>query len=64
MSADITEILTPEARAQGIKIIEDADHVLLLFDGQGNLVARYSQTGIDVANIIKEAEQINRNKEV
>jgi hypothetical protein len=47
--------ITEEQRRQGIDVREEGDHILeLLKDGQ--VVARFSQTGVEICNVLKEIE--------
>ena len=48
-------ILSPEAIRDGFSVTEPDDHVLeLRKDGQ--VIARFSQAGVTIANILKEIE--------
>lgn len=48
-------ILSPEAIADGFSITEPDDHVLELRQ-HGKVLARFSQTGVELTNILKEIE--------
>ena len=50
-----TEYITPEFRAQGVELREPDDHVVELLK-DGKLIARFSQTGVSIENILKEVE--------
>lgn len=48
-------ILSPEAVEQGFSTRENGDHILeLLKDGQ--VIAKFSQTGVQIENILKEIQ--------
>lgn len=47
----IDEILSPEARRNGYTLNEPDDHVLELIY-QGKVVARFSQTGVTIDNVL------------
>lgn len=49
--------ITKEWRQQGVSLTEDADHVLELRH-QGEVVARFSQTGATVENILKVSREV------
>ncbi len=53
---EITDyIISRERRLEGITIRESDDHVTdLLFQGQ--VIARFSQTGVQIDNVLKEVE--------
>lgn len=58
---DISNVLTKEARDQGFSLNEpDDDHILEL-RYQGKVIARFSQTGVEVDNILNEIQQISKN---
>ena len=49
------DLITKEWRQQGVSLREPDDHVVeLVKDGQ--VVARFSQTGVTIDNILKEVE--------
>ena len=49
------QYITKEFKMQGVSLREPDDHVLeLVKDGQ--VIARYSQSGVKVDNILKEIE--------
>ncbi len=50
-----TNFITKEWGAQGLSIKEDGDHVLELRK-DGEVIARFSQSGVTVDNILKEVE--------
>ena len=52
-------IITPEWTQQGIELKEPDDHVLELYKN-GRLLARFSQTGVTIENILKEVKPIVR----
>ena len=53
-------VLAKEAQRQGYTLNEPDDHILeLLF--RGKVIARFSQTGIVVINILDEVEPLNKN---
>jgi len=47
--------ITEEWKQQGIDIREEGDHILELLK-DGKVIARFSQTGVKVENILKEME--------
>ena len=47
-------ILSPEARREGFSVTED-DHTLMLRK-DGQVIARFSATGVKVDNILKEIQ--------
>jgi hypothetical protein len=50
-----TNLITEVWRGQGYELREDGDHVLeLRKDGQ--VLARFSQTGVEVENILREVQ--------
>jgi hypothetical protein len=53
------ELLTPEARLAGLSLVED-DHILSLVLN-GKTIARFSATGVEVANILQEVENSYKN---
>lgn len=58
---DISNVLTEEARNQGFSLNEpDDDHILELRQ-YGKVIARFSQTGVQVESILKQAQQISKN---
>ena len=48
-------ILSPEATRAGFSVTEPDDHVLELRK-DGRVVARFSQTGVTIDNILREIE--------
>ena len=57
---DISNVLTKEARDQGLALNEPDDHILnLLYHGEA--VARFSQTGVQVENILNEVQEVSKN---
>ena len=48
--------ITEEWRQQGLRLQEEGDHILELRH-QGKVIARFSQTGATVENILKVAQQ-------
>lgn len=52
-------IITPEWTQQGIELKEPDDHVLELYKDD-ILIARFSQTGVTIENILKEVKPIVR----
>jgi hypothetical protein len=50
-----TNYITEEWKAQGIELREVDDHIVELYK-EGNYIARFSQTGVKVDNILKEIE--------
>ena len=50
-----TYYITPEWRLQGFTVREDQDHIVELRK-DGEVVARFSQTGVTVENIVTEIE--------
>jgi len=57
---DISNVLTKEARDQGLTLNEPDDHILnLLYHGE--VVARFSQTGVTLHNILEEVQEVSKN---
>lgn len=57
---DISNVLIKEARDQGLTLNEPDDHILhLLYHGE--VVAKFSQTGIQVQNILNEVQEVSKN---
>ena len=50
-----TNYITEEWKQQGIDIREEGDHILELLK-DGKVIARFSQTGVKVDNILKEVK--------
>jgi len=51
-----SKIITPEWARQGLSVHEDGDHILeLRKDGQ--VIARFSQTGVDIENVHQAARE-------
>ena len=50
-----TKYITTEWRQQGWAVREDQDHILELRK-DGEVVARFSQTGVTIENIVTEIE--------
>ena len=48
-------LITKEWKMQGVEVKEDGDYVLELRK-DGKVIARFSQTGITIENILKEVE--------
>lgn len=48
-------MLSPEATQQGLSMGAPDDHILELLK-DGKVIARYSQTGVTIDNILKEVE--------
>lgn len=53
----LTYVLTPEARRNGFRLEEVADHVLHLYHHR-KLVARFLQAEVSIENILKEVRDI------
>ena len=49
------DYITDEFKAQGVELREPDDHILELRK-DGHLIARFSQEGVKVENILKEIE--------
>ena len=47
--------ITEEWKQQGLSLREEGDHILELLK-DGKVIARFSQTGVKVDNILKEVE--------
>ena len=48
-------LITKEWREQGVDLREEGDHILeLRKDGQ--VIARFSQTGVEISNVLKEVQ--------
>lgn len=57
---DISNVLTKEARDQGFTLNEPDDHILeLLFTSI--VIAKFSQTGVQVENILNEVQEVSKN---
>jgi len=50
-----TNLITKEWKQQGVELREPDDHILELRK-DGKLIARFSQTGVSIENILKEVE--------
>ena len=50
--SDQSHILSPKARAQGFRLKEEGDHILILFR-EGKELCRFSQTGVTMVTIAK-----------
>ena len=50
-----TNLITKEWKQQGVELREPDDHVVELLK-DGKLIARFSQTGVSIENILKEVE--------
>jgi hypothetical protein len=50
------QYITDEFRAQGLDLREDGDHILELRK-DGKVIARFSQTGVTVENLLKISEE-------
>lgn len=57
---DISNVLTDEARNQGFSLNEPHDHILELRQ-YGKVIARFSQTGVQVDNILNEVQQLSKD---
>lgn len=58
---DISNVLTKQARDQGFTLNEpDDDHILELRQ-YGKVIARFSQTGVQVESILKQMQQPSKN---
>jgi len=57
---DINNVLTKEARDQGLTLNESDDHILNLLS-HGEVVARFSQTGVQIENILEEVQEVSKN---
>jgi len=58
---DVSNVLTDEARNQGFSLNEpDDDHILELRQ-YGKVIARFSQTGVEVDSILKQVQQLSKN---
>ncbi|GAH61340.1 unnamed protein product [marine sediment metagenome] len=56
---DISNVLTKEARDQGLTLNEPDDHILeLLFTSI--VIAKFSQTGVQVENILNEVQEVSK----
>lgn len=54
-------LLLPEYRAQGFSVEEEGDHILIL-RCRGKEIARFSQTGATISNIVKIiAQEVSQN---
>lgn len=56
MNQDISYVLSKEARQQGFSLLEPGDHILELLHA-GKVIAKFSQTGVEVNNILKVTQQ-------
>jgi len=57
----LDDILSREARLQRFTLRENDDHILELCL-QGKVLARFSQTGATIENILKATQEANRNR--
>ncbi len=55
----ITYLIFVTASGRVVTVTEPDDHILQ-FEVDGQVIARFSQTGVSVANILKEVETIGR----
>jgi len=53
-------VLDKQAVQQGFYLRENDDHILELVH-KGKVIARFSQTGVEVDNILKEISWISKN---
>jgi hypothetical protein len=51
----LNNLITKEWREQGLSLKEEGDHILNLLK-DGKVIARFSQTGVKIQNILKEIE--------
>lgn len=58
---DLNNILSEEAIRQGWRIREDQDHIVELLCN-GELIARFSSSGVQIENILKEVELAEGSK--
>ena len=49
------QLITKEWKMQGVEVKENGDHILELRK-DGKVIARFSQTGMTIDNILKEVE--------
>ena len=54
--------ISSEWRQQGLSLKEEDDHILALCQ-HGEVIARFSQTGVTPENILKVARQVIRGRE-
>ena len=52
-----TNYITEEWRQQGLSLEEDGDHILELRQ-DGEVKARFSQTGVTIENILKVSQRV------
>jgi len=51
----LTNYISTEWKQQGFDVREEGDHILELRK-DGKVVARFSQTGVELENVLKEVE--------
>lgn len=56
----ISDILTKEAQQRGLSLEEPDDHVLELRQ-HGKVIAKFSQTGVEVDNVLTEIAPRGKN---
>ena len=56
----LNDLLTKEAREQGLTLHEPDDHILELWDRDRNIIARFSQTGTTINNLLRVIK-VNKN---
>lgn len=58
---DISNVLTKQARDQGFSLNEPGDDHILELRQYGKVIARFSQTGVQVESILKQVQQLSKN---
>ena len=58
---NINNLITEEYRQQGIDLKEEGDHILELRENK-QVIARFSQTGISIENLLKVCKEIIKER--
>jgi len=58
---NINNLITEEYRQQGLNLKEDSDHIIELREDK-QVLARFSQTGINIENLLKVCRETIRER--
>ena len=58
---NINNLIAEEYRQQGIDLKEEGDHILELRENK-QVIARFSQTGISIENLLKVCKEIIKER--
>jgi len=58
---NINNLITEEYRQQGLNLKEDSDHIIELREDK-QVLARFSQTGISIENLLKVCKEIIKER--